>query len=276
MGKSIGIFVYSFQNKDLIDNLTDIVNKSSGINDLSFYVIDQNNVERSRLFDITSKHVKIIYKHTKWDLIKSPIAHKFDGSRILACDYFMQCGDGIKMSQDWDISLVNKMESVRYKNQTFISGNHHLKFKNKNLFMIEKIKSDSDDYHEVDMIDRDFIFCLTSDIKNLGYPTDLKYYGEEEQMSITLKQKNYNLICAPTKLFNNETVPLESHGYIPFSLTHNYNNFIKNNEKNIMGHFGVKVIPLPFEDDDVLYTIDQSETDKIGGERYLNKTRIIN
>jgi len=84
MRKSIGIFVYSFQNKDLIDNLTDIVNKSSGLHDLSFYVIDQNNVERSRLFNITASHVKIIYKHTKWDSIKSPVAHKFDGSRIEA------------------------------------------------------------------------------------------------------------------------------------------------------------------------------------------------
>ena len=53
----------------------------------------------------------------------------------------MQCGDGIVMSQDWDVSLVDKIESVRYKNQTIISGNHKLEFKNKNLFMIEKIKS---------------------------------------------------------------------------------------------------------------------------------------
>jgi hypothetical protein len=40
--------------------------------------------------------------------------------------------------------------------------------------------------------------------------------------------------------------------------------------------FGIEVIPFPFEDDDIEYTIEKSETDKIGGERYLNKTRIIN
>lgn len=276
MKKSIGIFVYSFQNKDLIDNITDIVNKSSGTNNLSFYIIDQNNVERSRLFNITDDHVKIIYKHTKWDLIKSPIAHKFDGSRILASDYFMQCGDGIKMSKAWDISLIEKMESVRFKNQTIISGNHKLSFKNKNLFMIEKIKDNSEDYLEVKMIDRDFIFCLSSDIKIIGYPVELKYYGEEEQMSIKIKEKHYNLICAPTNLFENNSIPLESHGYVPFSLTHGYNKFIEKNKENIVNQFGINVLPLPFEDDDVLYTIDQSETDKIGGERYLNRTRIIN
>jgi hypothetical protein len=276
MRKSIGIFVYSFQNKDLIDSITDIVNKSSGTNDLSFYVIDQNNVERSRLFDITDSHVKIIYKHTKWDLIKSPIAHKFDGSRILASDYFMQCGDGVKMSKAWDVALVDKMESVRFKNQTVISGNHKLTFKNKNLFMIEKVKSVSEDYSKVKMIDRDFIFCLSSDIKFIGYPTDLKYYGEEEEMSIRIKEKRYDLICAPTRLFENYTVPLEGHGYIPFSLTHGYNKFVKENKENIVNQFNIDIMALPFEDDDVLYTIDQSETDKIGGERYLNRTRIIN
>jgi hypothetical protein len=276
MGKSIGIFVYSFQNKDLIDNITDIINKSSGLNDLSFYVIDQNNVERSRLFNITASHVKIIYKHTKWDSIKSPIAHKFDGSRILASEYFMQCGDGVVMSQDWDLSLIDKIQSVRYKNQTVISGNHKLEFKNKNLFMIEKIKSVSEDYSEVEMIDRDFIFCLSSDIKRIGYPVDLKYYGEEERMSIMINKKHYHLLCCPTNLFQNNTLPLEKNGYIPFSLTHGYNEFIKSNEKNIIDTFGIEIIPLPFEDDDISYTIEKSETDKIGGERYLNKTRIIN
>jgi len=276
MKKSIGIFVYSFQNKDLIDSVTDIVNKSSGLHDLSFYIIDQNNVERSRLFDITASHVKIIYKHTKWDSIKSPIAHKFDGSRILASEYFMQCGDGVVMSKDWDVSLVDKIESVRYKNQTIISGNHKLEFKNKNLFMIEKIKSVSEDYSDVDMIDRDFIFCLSSDIKRVGYPVELKYYGEEEKMSIMINQKHYHLLCCPTKLFQNNTLPLEDNGYVPFSLTHKYNKFIENNERNIIGLFGIEVIPFPFENDDIEYTIEKSETDKIGGERYLNKTRIIN
>ena len=276
MRKTIGVFVYSFQNKDLIDNLTDIVNKSSGSHDLSFYVIDQNNVERSRLFNITASHVKIIYKHTKWDSIKSPIAHKFDGSRILASEYFMQCGDGIVMSQDWDVSLVDKIESVRYQNQTIISGNHKLEFKNKNLFMIEKIKSVAEDYSDVEMIDRDLIFCLSSDIKRVGYPTDLKYYGEEEKMSIDIHHKHYNLICAPTAMFTNKTMPLENHGYVPFSLTHKYIDFVKENYKNIRGLLGLDIKPLPFDNDDIAYVIDKSETDKIGGERYLNRTRIIN
>jgi hypothetical protein len=276
MKKGIGIFVYSFQNKDLIDSITDIVNKSSGLHDLSFYIIDQNNVERSRLFNITASHVKIIYKHTKWDSIKSPVAHKFDGSRILASEYFMQCGDGVVMSKDWDLSLVDKIESVRYKNQTIISGNHKLEFKNKNLFMIEKIKSISEDYSDVDMIDRDFIFCLSSDIKRVGYPVNLKYYGEEEKMSLMIKEKHYHLLCCPTKLFENKTFPLEKNGYVPFSLTHKYNKFVESNEKKIIDTFGIEVIPFPFEDSDIEYTIEKSETDKIGGERYLNKTRIIN
>jgi hypothetical protein len=276
MKEGIGIFVYSFQNKDLIDNITDMVNKSSGKHNLSFYIIDQNNVERSRLFDIDAKHVHIIYKHTKWDLIKSPVYHKFDGSRILISEYFMQCGDGLKMSQNWDSSLIEKIQSVRYKNQTVISGNHKVDLANKNLFMIKKNKSYSEDYSNVNIIDRDFIFCLSSDIKRLGYPIHLKYYGEEEEMTMRVRKNHYDLICAPTDLFNNATVPLEDYEYIPFSLTHGYTKFVEENKKSIADIFGINLIPLPFDDSDVAYTIDKSETDKIGGERYLNKTRIIN
>lgn len=276
MDKTIGVFIYSFQNKDLISNITDIVNKSSGKIALSFYIIDQNNVERSRMFDIKAQHVKMIYKHTKWDSIKSPVAHKFDGSRILVCEYFMQCGEGVIFSKDWDLELTSKIESVRHKNQTIISGNHKMSFENKNLFMVKKNTIDTEDYAKVDMIDRDFIFCLSSDIKLLGYPTDLKYYGEEEQMSIDAKEKHYELICCPSRLYINNTVPLEKHGYVPFSLTHKYNAFAIFNKKNVFSIFGIDIKPLPFENDDVAYTIDKSETDKIGGERYLNRTRIIN
>jgi hypothetical protein len=91
-----------------------------------------------------------------------------------------------------------------------------------------------------------------------------------------INQKHYHLLFCPTKLFQNNTLPLEDNGYVPFSLTHKYNKFIENNERNIIGLFGIEVIPFPFEDDDIEYTIEKSETDKIGGERYLNKTRIIN
>jgi hypothetical protein len=276
MSKSIGIFIYSFQNKDLIANITDMVNKSSGNISLSFYVIDQNNVERSRLFNIDNQHVKIIYKHTKWDSIKSPVAHKFDGSRILACNYFMQCGDGVIFSKDWDTELVDKIDSVRYQNQTIISGNHKVDIQNENLFMIKKVFSNADDYSKVSIIDRDFVFCLSSDIKWLGYPTELKYYGEEEKMTLDINEKHYDLICAPTSLYVNNTVPLHKQGYVPFSLTHKYNEFVKRNTKNILKTFGVDIKPLPFDNDDIAYTIDKSETDKIGGERYLNRTRIIN
>jgi hypothetical protein len=188
----------------------------------------------------------------------------------------MQCGDGIYMSKDWDVKLVEKMESVRYVNQTIISGNHKMEYKNKNLFMVESIKSKSENFFPVKMIDRDFIFCLSSDIKWLGYPTYLKYYGEEEQMSIDINHKHYDLLCAPTELFINNTIPLENHGYVPFSLTHEYNDFVKKNDKNVSRLFGVEIKQLPFNNDDIAYVIDKSETDKIGGERYLNRTRIIN
>ena len=46
--KDIGIVLYSFQNKDLIDLVEKNIENSSGLNNLFFYIIDQNNINRKK------------------------------------------------------------------------------------------------------------------------------------------------------------------------------------------------------------------------------------
>ena len=46
--KDIGIVLYSFQNKDLISIVEENIKNASGLNNLFFYIIDQNNIDRKK------------------------------------------------------------------------------------------------------------------------------------------------------------------------------------------------------------------------------------
>ena len=63
--------------------------------------------------------------------------------------------------------------------------------------------------------------------------------------------------------------------YTPFSLTHNYNEFVKEYAGKIQKNFNITINPLPFEDNDVAYDINQSQIDRMGGLRYINKIKEI-
>jgi len=272
--EDIGIFIYSFQNKKLIENLSDIAIKSSGLNNLYFYVVDQNNIERSRNISIDLSHCKIVYKYIKWDSIKSPISYKKDAFRILNKKYFMVCGDGIELNSNWDLDLINKMNEVKYVNTTVISGNHKLVPFNKNQFIIDYKKIESENFEYNKCIDKDFLFCLSSDFKRVIFPEYLKYYGEDEEVSIFFKHSK--IMSMPTNFLINRTVPLNNIQYVPFSLYHGYNKFVEKNKESILDIYGIEIKKLPFDGDDVVYDLARSQTDKIGGSRYINKTRIIN
>lgn len=272
--KDIGVFIYSFQNKNLIENLIDMAKKSSGLNNIYFYVVDQNNIERSRNIDIDLNHCKILYKYVKWDSIKSPISYKKDSFRILNKEYYMVCGDGVEFNHNWDQDLIQKMNEVRYVNTTIISGNNRIVPFNKNRFLIgyEKIESDKNEYNK--FIDRDFMFCLSSDFRRFIFPEYLKYYGEIESVSLAFKSSK--IMSMPSNFLINKTVPLENIQYVPFSLYHGYNEFISKNKESLNTIYESNIKALPFDGNDVEYDLNRSQTDKIGGNRYLNKTRTIN
>jgi hypothetical protein len=61
--KDIGIVLYSFQNKDLVDLVEKNIENSSGLNNLFFYIIDQNNIDRKKILKSKYPNVKIYYKY---------------------------------------------------------------------------------------------------------------------------------------------------------------------------------------------------------------------
>ena len=268
---NIGVGVYSYQSKNLIQTISEIKEKSSHKNMLYFYIIDQNNIDRTRSFDEPDFYSSIVYKYIKWDSIKSPIEYKKDAFKSLNKTYYMQISDSVLLSKDWDVHAINFLNNNK---NSIISGNSTVNLKNKNLFMIEAERSPSPNFNKINYIDRDFIFGKTEDLLKINYPTHLKYYGEEESISIDLIDKSINVYSFPDEYLLIKKNSLETE-YTPFSLTHNYNKFVEQYSDKVYKNFNLTINPLAFEDSDVMYDTNQSQTDRIGGMRYINKVKEI-
>jgi hypothetical protein len=104
----------------------------------------------------------------------------------------------------------------------------------------------------------------------------LKYNGEEEYISINLLQNEISLKCLFTTFYSDLSKNLSEEQYVPFSLNHGYNAFLNEYREMMNKYYGVLLLDLPFSTDDVMYSIDKSKVDKIGGDRYLNKIKVIN
>lgn len=281
--KSISVLIYSYQNKNLPAFVQDVVEKfdPNGYK-LSVFIIDQNNVDRGKKFEIEKQNTSISYKYVNWDYVRSPIDYKSEYIKETLSDFFMQLGDEVILNQDWNTYLINLLNAMPEK--TVFSGNHDISIKQKNNFFLIDEKSSSDQLNQTQWIDRDFIFCKTADIRTIGYPEGFKYYGEVELMSMDATIKGYKILALPTQTFDNRTRPLTDFQYVSYSLTHNYNNFIRfineNSDKiGVYWDYGVDLkglLPLPFENNDVEYNQKKGKFDYIGGTRYIDTTKVIN
>ena len=271
MSNTIGVCLYGYQSKNIIDSLNNLLKKSSGNNKLLVNIIDQNNIERSRKISNEYTHIKIKYNFIKWDSIISPIFLKNKIFKSLNVDYYLEIGDGIFLNDNWDEYLIKNI-----KDNEVLSGNKSISVIKKNLFQLDKRYQDGDSLSNSIMIDRDFIFSKYSTYNSIEKPIYLKYNGEEESMSIDLLEKEIVLKCLFTGFYSNFCKDLSLEQYVPFSLNHGYNLFIEKYREKIKKYYGLDLLSLPFNTDDVLYSIDRSKIDKIGGNRYLNKIKVIN
>lgn len=279
--KKIDIIIYSFQNKTIQNSIENIISSSSKENDIKIYLIDQNNINRGDFFkENFSEHVK--YYFVNWDSIKSPIYYKEKFAKKSTAEFILHLGDSVFLEKDWDKKIL-----FAYSNNLIFSGNSVSKIKkHKNYYLKRLPYKHSDYFQESFSIDRNFIFGLRDHLLDIGYPLYLKYYGEEEEMTIKTMKKGYKIFTVPQQLYNDRCIPLDELEYIPFSLSHNYNVFIEKNAnevnsliKNTNKEFvegEVFLTKVHFENNDVEYDIENSKIDKIGGDRYLNKIREIN
>lgn len=282
MRESIAVIIYSFQNKDLLASVSNVIDNSSSLNDIVVYVIDQNNINRKDIFESKFDN-SVKYLFVPWDKIKSPIWYKENFAKKTLCNYILHLGDRVSLSKNWDSRILEKYTEP---NLVF-SGNNVSEIYIKNNYFLDTKKIEDNYFFKQGLfIDRNFIFSRKSNLIDIGYPTYLKYYGEQEAQTYFVYDKAYSIYIVPEDLYSDNTIKLDELEYVPFSLTHNYNYFVESHSK-IINKFlddwsganvkpGVSIKKIPFENNDVDYDQDKSEIDKIGGDRYLNVIREIN
>lgn len=297
---SISIMVYSYKNKNVINTLEDMILKSSNNYELVIYWYDQNGLDRSKLLiDLlnSNKNCSGVYIPIHWDSISGPVVYK--DIRLKSennSKYFLNMSPGVIFAKDWDVSLIKFIENKK----AVISGNNNIKILNSNLFFVKKENNISDNFTLTRYIDRNFIFGKTITMKesmlgDYNFPGWLKYYGEEEILSLQYFQDNIDIFSSPEDIIKVPTyTTLEDFNYyITFSKYHNYNEVIslfKNGYNNIINKIDKKIIKefsdfhkfdfsslsyLPFYTNDVLYESSSSKYDKIDGNRFLKPIRKV-
>jgi hypothetical protein len=297
---SINVVMYSYKSKNAIDTLADLMKKTSDNVFIFIHWHDQNAINRSKLLEDlvnTYKNCNGQYVHINWDNNEGAVNYKdIRLKSTVGGKYHMTITPGTKLFQNWDNEFINY---VKDKN-VIISGNKQVKFDNSKIFFVNKTFNDASDYTVTNYIDRNLIFGNVAMMKNskLGdynFPGWLKYYGEEEVLSLQYFTDNIQIVCAPTKLVNIDeyNTLTDFNHYVPFSKYHNYNQVIKlfktgANER--IGHYGQEKIDkfskthnfdfsslhwLQFWGNDVAYTVSETSYDKLGGRRFIKQIKEV-
>lgn len=297
---SINVVMYSYRDKDAIKTLENLMEKWSKKIFIFVHWHDQNGLNRSKLLeDLINKYDMCngSYVPVHWDDISGAVSYK--DLRLKATfggRYHLTISPGTMVEKDWDLKLIN---FVKDKN-IIVSGNKKVKLKNKNIFFVEKEYSDITDFTKTNYIDRNFIFGNVIMMKNsfmgsYNFPGWLKFYGEEEALSLQYFKDNIDIFAAPEDLvkISNYSTLEDFNYYITFSKYHNYNQLIKlfkdgNNdfiEKvdkqkikefcNFHNFDFSSLCYLPFNAEDVNYKTTDSKYDKINGNRFIKDIRKV-
>jgi hypothetical protein len=295
---SINVVLYSYKSKDAIDTLKDLMDKRSGKIFIFVHWHDQNAVDRSKLLeDLINSYNNCNgdYFHINWDNNEGAAEYK-DG-RLKATfggKYHMSITPGTTLFKNWDTEFI---DYVKDKN-VIISGNKKVQLDNSKIFYITKTFTDISDYTVTNYIDRNLIFGNVVMMKNskLGgynFPGWLKYYGEEEILSLQYCIDDIEVVAAPTNLvtINEYSTLTDFNYYVPFSKYHNYNQVIKlfkTGSNEIIGSIGKDKIEkfskklnfdfsslhyLPFFANDVFYKVSETSYDKLGGRRFIKPVK---
>lgn len=297
---SINVVMYSYRDKDAIKTLENLMAKWSKKIFLFVHWHDQYGPTRNKMLeDLINSYDNCngAYVKVEWDDIEGAVAYKDNRLKVtFGGRYHLTITPGTMVEQDWDLKLIN---FVKGKN-IIVSGDKQIKIEKKNPFFIKKNKSDINDFTLTNFIDRNFIFGNVIMMKNsfLGsynLPGWLKYYGEEEVLSLQYFKDKIEIYAAPENVVKiNEYTTLDDFNYyLTFSKYHNYNKAIelfKNSHNSFAGKIDTEIIDnfckfhnfdfrslslLPFDGNDVDYRRTDSKFDKYNGSRFIKDLRKV-
>jgi len=281
----IGVIIYSYKSKTIKNVLKNLIINQSGKNDVRVLLIDQHPLNRSENF---KNEFGINYTHIFWDHQDSPIKRKYSKAKLVISDYLLFISDQVLMYEDWDEKLIQIID-----NQNIIlsgTGKNNIVSKNNFYFDIESENSNS--LSLSNFIDRKFMFMQTKTFLELNIPYYLKYYGDQEHISLDCFTKNIKIYSLPTNFYFYTGINTIEELYTPYSLNHNYNEallLLKNGKnkfldisnrdisyKNFLEYHNINNINLlPFFDNDVLYDPNSLNFNKVDARRFIDRTRVI-
>lgn len=273
---SIKVFIYSYKNKNLLEQLQDIINKQSAESDVIYYIYDQSNVNRDFLFK--KVNANIIYNHIKWDDIRS-VTHY----RTIALlhhsnsKYYLEINPNVSLMNEWDTYFLSNIEDKK-----IISGFGVPKLSiNKSYVVADRQYSDS--IKETNYIDMDLIFCSQLDAMTLIKLKSLKQVGQDLFASLLFINKGYRIYSLSSNLYH-KTIQENENTYRAFSITHGYNKMLsvikkENNERFESFHsiFINDILQIPYQVDDVYYNEYSISLENMDTPRFLmgyNKIQI--
>jgi hypothetical protein len=266
--------IFSYKNKNLKAVVDNLLNNTK--NEIFITVFDKHNLKRDSLFNSSSYENKVKYEHTSWDEIIGPAEYKGNLLNSSESKYFLIISDDIFVSKNWDVELINFLKDEN----AIVSGSGKLQLAQKNLFFLKQSRFFTNEYTSSYFIDRNFIFGKTESLKNV-YPIEVKYYGEEEKLSLNLFKKRIKIYSAPSDFYQDLGVRTFENLYTTFSLEHNYNLVIDsliNAPEEFLQLINLNrnnLYRLPYNKDDVSYNPDIFDYQDIDGRKFINITRGI-
>ena len=281
----ITVVIYSYKGKLLKDVVNNLFINLSNDNSIDIIILDQHPFMRSNIFEKQN----VMYHHIFWDWIYGPCVYKNNTIKNIKTKYTLLLSDNILLSKNWDTSLINFINK-----DIVISGNHKINLTNNNLFYLSKNEIPDSGFYLNQYIDKSFIFTETQNLLDISYPNYLKYNGEEEALSIKLFTHGKDIYSCPTNLYTKIGENTIETLYVPFSINHNYNEVIdllntgQNKFDSILNlkrsiedfnfyHNNIfkQMKKLPFYTNDVEYSPDNLEFNKIDARKFVARTRAI-
>jgi hypothetical protein len=274
MSDHIQVILYSYRDKNLKDVVDNLYSRASGDN-FSVFVIDQNNINRSEMFD---NYDQMYYEFKTWDSIKSPCEIKM--KKIdQASGFILIMSDDVMLSDSWDSRL---MEFVGERD-VVVSGHTRPNLFHKDLYFLEKNPVWDNKFALSQYVDRNFIFAKSELLQRAQYPGEVKYYGEEELLSLNFFMNGIDVFAAPGDLYQDLEKRLIENIYCPFSLEHNYDRvvdyFSLDAAKQFLEYHKIdknKMFKLPHQYNDVSYIHTDMKFYEADGKKFIEATRVIN
>jgi len=266
---TIDVIIYSFKNKNLPKVVESVLNNTSS--DVKIYVYDQHPLLREHLF----VDERVSYTHIFWDWIYSPATFKVKAINKSSSEYILFLSDDILLSDNWDVECLAQIASVP---DSLISGIGKPSVKKKDLFSISVDYSTSQSFDETILVSKNFLFGSRKVIKRISYPSDVKYFGEDELLSFRFFHSGTKVFSAPSSLGEDLKERTLETKYHTFSLEHKYNKIFKeiSNEFWIaLGFDSCPIIPLPYNADDVSYNPNQIDFNDLDSRKFISNIKAI-